>query len=413
MACSSVAAPRTFPPMLDLDFVRPRFPALSDNWALFDNAGGTVPLGTVVDSVATYMRECMVQVGASYAQSARAGKAVADGHRAAEKLLGAGHGEVVLGSSSTVLAKWIARGLRETWSEGDEIVVTDLDHETNVGPWRALEETGIVVREWRVREDDLDLHLEDLEPLLGPRTRLVAFTHCSNILGRHTDAARICRMVRSAGALTCVDGVAHAPHRRPDVGAIGCDLYLTSFYKVCGPHVGALFGRHEVLERARSQNHFFVPEDAVPYKFEPGNVNHELVASLPAIPEYLEALDIHHGGAGELAGAWSLVEQHECALVDPLLHFLEEHPRIRILGPVSSEQRAPTVSFVVEGRRSSEIPPLLDERGVAVRFGHFYAYRLIRRLGLLDRDGVVRVSMAHYNSPEEVERLIDGLEAVC
>lgn len=397
--------------MLDLDHVRAQFPTLSGDWALFDNAGGTVPLGSVVDGVATYMRECMVQVGASYAHSSRASEAIQAGHRAAEELMGAGIGEVVLGPSSTVLAKLIATGLRATWSEGDEIVVTDLDHEANVGAWRALEETGIVVREWRVREDDLALHLEDLEPLLGPKTRLVAFTHCSNLVGRHHDAAAICARIREAGALSCVDGVAHAPHRRMDLGALGCDLYLASLYKICGPHVGALFGRHEVLERARSQNHFFVPEDAVPYKLEPGNVTHELVAALPAIPAYLKGLDRYHGGAGTLDGAFERIEVHEQALAAPLLDFLEGHPKVQLLGPGAGPDRAPTVSFVVEGRASSELPPLLDAKRIAIRFGHFYAYRLCDRLGLLERDGVVRVSMAHYNSADEVGRLVEALDA--
>lgn len=397
--------------MLDLSHVRSRFPALSDEWALFDNAGGTVPLGSVVDRVATYMRECMVQVGASYAQSARAGEAIQAGHRAAEELMGADEGEVVLGPSSTVLAKLIANGLRATWEEGDEIIVTDLDHEANVGAWRRLEETGIVVREWRFREDDMGLHLEDLEPLLGPRTRLVAFTHCSNLVGRHHDARAICERIREAGALSCVDGVAHAPHRRMDMKALGCDLYLASLYKICGPHVGALFGRREVLERARSQNHFFVPEDAVPYKHEPGNVTHELVAALPAIPEYLKELDRLHGGTGTIDGAFARIEEHEAALAAPLIQFLEQHPSVHLLGPGAGPDRAPTISFLVDGRASSELPPLLDEQRVAIRFGHFYAYRLVDRLGLLDRDGVVRVSMAHYNGPAEVERLIAGLDA--
>ena len=397
--------------MLDLSHVRSCFPALSDEWALFDNAGGTVPLGTVVDRVSTYMRECMVQVGASYAQSARAQAAVQAGHRAAEELMNADEGEVVLGPSSTVLAGLIANGLRATWEEGDEIVVTDVDHEANVGAWRRLEETGIVVREWRFREDDMALHLEDLEPLLGPRTRLVAFTHCSNLVGRHHDARAICDRIREAGALSCVDGVAHAPHRRVDAKALGCDLYLASLYKICGPHVGALYGRREVLERARSQNHFFVPEDAVPYKLEPGNVTHELVAALPAIPEYLRELDRAHGGEGTLDGAFARIEEHEAALAAPLLEFLESDAAVTLLGPGMGPDRAPTISFLVDGRASSELPPLLDAERIAIRYGHFYAYRLVERLGLMERDGVVRVSMAHYNAPDEVARLIAALDA--
>ena len=400
--------------MLDLEFVRARFPALTTDWALLDNAGGSVPLGSVADSVGDYMRQCMVQLGASYDLSVEASTRVAAGHRAAEELLGADEGEVVLGPSSTMLARTIARGLRPLWNEGDAVVVTDLDHETNIGAWRELEATGIEVREWPFDPGTQRLELLGLEPLLDDRTRLVAFSHCSNIFGTIHDVETIAARVRAAGALSCVDGVAFAPHRRVDVKALGVDLYLASLYKVYGPHVGALYGRADLLLQARSQNHFFVPEDAVPYKFEPGNVNHELVASLPAIPAYLKDLDRHHGGEGTLAGAFERIADHEAALSELLLAFLADHPRTRIVGSPDADpaERAPTISFTVEGLPSSAIPPLVDEDRVAVRYGHFYAHRLIDRLGLMERDGVVRASLLHYNSVEEVARLVDGLDRV-
>jgi len=176
-------ASRNLPSMLDLEFVRAQFPGLQTDWTLFDNAGGSVPLGRVIDRVQDYMRTCMVQLGASYALSVEAGNRVAAGREAAEQLFGAGRGEVVIGSSSTVLTRMAAFALRPLWQPGDEVIVTDLDHEANIGAWRNLEAAGLVVREWQCDADTHALRLEDLEPLLNKRTRLVAFSHCANLVG--------------------------------------------------------------------------------------------------------------------------------------------------------------------------------------------------------------------------------------
>jgi cysteine desulfurase family protein (TIGR01976 family) len=396
--------------MLDLDHVRSQFPALETPWVLMDNAGGSVPCRQVVDRLHGFLTRHPVQLGASYALSMDASAAVAEGRAAAAALLGATPEEIIFGASSTALVNQLAAALRPGWEEGDEVIVTNVDHETNVGAWRRLEATGIVIREWQVRPGTCELHPDDLAGLLSERTRLVAFTHCSNIVGSITDVRACAALARAAGALTCVDAVAYAPHRRVNVRSLGVDFYFASLYKVYGPHVGIMFGRREVLLETGSINHFFVGEDELPRKFEPGGVNYELVASLPGITEYLGTLS----GAGTLDDAFEQVAAHEEALVAPLLQFLAAHPDATIVGDPSpsSERRVPTVSFTVEGRAASEIPPLLDERGIAVRFGHFYAYRLIRDLGLMERGGVVRVSLVHYNTPDEVARLVEGLAEV-
>lgn len=217
--------------------------------------------------------------------------------------------------------------------------------------------------------------------------------------------------IRAAGALSCVDGVAYAPHRKVDVKALGVDVYFASLYKVYGPHVCAMYVRREVMDAAHRTNHFFVPEDSGAYKLEPGGVNYELVASLVGIQEYLEGLAVHHGGPATIEAAYTRMAEHEELLVTPLLAFLADHPKVSVVGEPSADRtkRVPTVSFTVEGRKSSEIPPLMDERSLAVRFGHFYAHRLIDDMGLLERDGVVRVSLVHYSAPEEVARLVEAL----
>ena len=405
--------------MLDVSYVRSHFPALESPWALFDNAGGTVLPQQVIDRVTDYMRRYQVQLGASYALSREADERVEEGHRAAEILMGADPGEVVVGPSTTANVNLLAGALRPLLREGDEVVVTNLDHEANIGAWRRLEASGVVLKEWRLNPQTVDLHLDDLEPLLGPRTRLVCFTHCSNVVGNLVDVAAITRRIQEMGAWVCVDGVGFAPHRRVDVKALGVDFYVLSLYKMFGPHQGLLYGRRELLEQLGNPNHFFIASDDVPYKFEPGGVNHELTASLPAILDYFEDLDRHHDPEeceqpGRLDRVFRRIAEWEAELSRPLLEFLGGRSGVRVLGcpHADVELRAPIMTFVVEGRKASEIPPRLDERHVAIRWGHFYAKRAIRDLGLEAGDGAVRVSLAHYNSPQEIERLIEGLDQV-
>ncbi len=407
---------------LDVDFVRRCFPALEahSGWALLDNAGGSVAARPVIDAVADYMSTLQMQLGATYQASVLAAERVAQGHKSAAELLGAATGEVVIGSSTTVNLRHLAESLRPLWQVGDEVIVTNLDHESNIGPWRALAESGIVVREWKMRPETAELVGEDLEDLLGPRTRLVAFTHCSNLAGRIHPVAELVEKIHRVGALACVDGVAFAPHRRVDVKALGVDFYCVSLYKTFGPHQGLLYGRRELLEQARGCNHHFIAADDVPYKYEPGGVAHELAAAVPGIRDYLLALDQHHFGDSDLSvprrldRAFELISEHEERLVQPLLSFLDECPAAHLVGPLTAEhqQRVPTVSFWLEGRRSSDIPPLLDRHQLAVRWGHFYAQRAVRDLGMAERDGVVRVSLAHYNTLAEVDRLIEVLDQV-
>lgn len=404
---------------LDVSFARSFFPALESEWAFFDNAGGSVTPRPVIDRVTDYLSRHGVQLGATYASSAEAAAKVAAGKAAAAALLGAAPEEIIVGSSTTMNTFVVSRALAPLLRQGDEIVVTNLDHESNVGSWRRLAEAGAVLREWKLRPETLALELEDLRGLLNERTRLVCFTQTSNIAGRIHDAAAACRMIRDAGAWSLVDGVAYAPHRRVDLAAIGADFYLVSLYKIFGPHQAVLWGRPERLLELRGVNHFFFDEDQVPYKLQPGSVNHELTASLPGILDYLHAIDAHHHGAGAdtptaIARAFALFEAHEHTIAAPLVDFLRAHPRVHLLGPATNDpaERVVTFSFVVEGRDASEIPPLLDRQKLAIRYGHFYSYRAIEALGLLEKNGVVRISLAHYNTAEEVARLLAVLDRV-
>ncbi len=420
--------------MLDLDYVRGQFPTLSahPDWSFMDNAGGSLPLRGVIDGVADCLARWPVQLGASYEVSAEATRRFAEAHATMEAWIGAAPGSVVLGPSTTRNLHMLAAALRPLWREGDEVIVTNLDHEANIGPWRRLAATGIVVREWRVHPESARLELDDLDALLSERTRLVALTHCSNIVGEIVDIAEVARRVHQAGpsgdgvsedgvmagAKVCVDGVAYAPHRCLDVTVWDVDFYAFSLYKTYGPHLALLYGKPELLRAARNQNHFFYEEDQVPGKFEPGNVSHELVAALPAIPHYFEQLASRHGLAGA-GGADTLIRKHEAQLASRLLDFLTSRSNVRVLGPTTADPdvRVPTLAFLLEdaagrARKSSDIPPLLDREHIAIRWGDFYARRLMQDLGLLEQDGVVRVSLVHYNTLDEVDRLVEVLERV-
>ena len=243
-------------PPLDVGFARSHFPALDQGWALFDNAGGSVAPRTVIDRATDYLRRYMVQLGASYRASAEALELVERGKRAAAELLGAEAGEIVIGPSSTMNVLVLAGALGSTLKAGDEVVVTNLDHEANSGAWRRLAERGVVVKQWNFDPESYALLPSDLEPLLSSRTRLVCFTHCSNLIGTIHDVAGIARLAHAAGARVVVDGVAFAPHRRVDVKALGVDCYLVSLYKVFGPHLAALYCRRELLSEMPNQNHF-------------------------------------------------------------------------------------------------------------------------------------------------------------
>jgi cysteine desulfurase family protein (TIGR01976 family) len=405
---------------LDLDFVRSHFPPLAGDWAFFENAGGTLVPRAVIERVSAYMTETQVQPGAPYAASALAAERIAESHRLMAEMINAEPDEVAIGPSTTANVYVLAQALRPWFEPGDELIVTNLDHEANNGAWRRLEEFGVTVREWRVDGDSADLEIEALEVLLSERTRLVCFTHCSNITGSINDVARIVARVHEAGALACVDAVAYAPHRRLDVKALDVDFYLCSLYKIYGPHLALLYGKREHLRRARGQNHFFFAEDDIPQKLMPGGYNHELTAALSGITEYLDALHHHHFESPRnalherLGEVYGLIAAHEERLARGFLEFLDSKPQVRLVGrrEADRERRVPTFSMVVEGRDSGELPPLLAAHKVAIDNGDFYAARLIRDLGLKEQGGVVRASMVHYNSEADLERLIRHLDQV-
>ncbi|HXU31861.1 MAG TPA: aminotransferase class V-fold PLP-dependent enzyme, partial [Thermoanaerobaculia bacterium] len=322
----SLATSATAVPALDLDFARSSFSSLAGDWVFLDNAGGSQTLTAVADRVRDYLLASNVQLGATYEPSRRAAALVAAGVAAAADLLGVTSGEVILGGSSTQLLQNLARSIGEDLQPGDEVVVTDCDHESNVTPWLRLAEKGAVVRWWRTDLSALALVPEQLDPLLSPRTRWVCFPHVSNLFGTIHPVAEMVARIHAAGARAIVDGVAFAPHRQVEAAAWGADAYVASVYKIFGPHIGALYVRREWLEGLANVNHDYIERSQIPYKLQPGQANYELAASLPAIIEYLDEIGRRAGGEGESpdlrAAAFAAIAEHEAMLAERLLAFL-------------------------------------------------------------------------------------------
>ena len=404
-----------------LEAIRARFPALSTRTALLENAGGSQVPEEVADAIRGYMLNSYVQLGAGYDISTLSTETVALAHEFVNELFGGTTtGHAILGSSSTQLLTMLAECWRPLIRPGDEIVLAENAHEANVGPWLRLEEQGAVIRWWRVDRELMDCTLAGLDAVLSERTRLVAFPHVSNLLGAIAPLEPILARVHAVGARAVVDGVAYAPHRAMDVAAWNVDWYVYSTYKVYGPHMAALYGRHDAVDELTGPNHFFIPADEVPYKLEPGGVSHEGCAGLLGLRPYLGFLagQPEHAATtrATVERAFERVERAETALQARLIERLAPIPGVRLVGPADADPatRVATVSFVHERRSSREIAVAANERGFGIRYGHFYAHRLCSRLAELGvlhgaEDGVVRVSMVHYNTADEIDGLADLL----
>ena len=408
---------------LNLDHIRAEFPALAGGFVFLDNAGGSQVLARVADRVRDYLLTTSVQLGASYGHSQLAGERVLQARRAMAELINAPDDEeVVIGPATTAMMLRLTLALRSQIAPGDEIIVTNTDHEANVGCWTRLADAGAVIKVWPINRDSLRLELEDLQALLSPRTKWVAMTLASNVLGTVNPVQDVVRLAHGAGARVCVDAVAYAPHRLVDVQALGVDVLVLSLYKVFGPHQAVLWGRRELLASLTNLNHYFIGMDEVPYKLQPGSVNYELSYGCLGINDYLCAVgtrlgkDLGNSGTPRqlMQAAFDAFAEHEDALAERLLAWLRGVKGVRIIGlpTAAGGHRVPTISFVVEGRRSEDIVTRMDAHGIGIRFGDFYARRLIEALDLGPYGGVVRVSIAHYNTMAEIERLVARLSEI-
>jgi len=406
--------------MLDIDFVRTHFPAFSDasldGWAFFENAGGSYTCHQVIDRLTNYYVKNKVQPYAPYPASQAAGQQMDESYEQLAAYLNVPADDVHFGPSTSQNTYVLAQAFRSLWNEGDEIIVTNQDHEANSGVWRKLEATGIVIKEWNIDPDSGELDTDELWGLITERTRLLAFPHCSNIVAHINPVSEICALARSAGVLTVVDGVSYAGHGFADIDALGCDVYLFSLYKTYGPHLGLMVVREPLRSTLLNQSHFFNDQEGRK-RLIPAGPDHAQVAAAAGIASYFDALVQHHHAAvmpdsmQRQAFVHTLLREHEQTLLQPLLDYLDGLNSVRVLGPTDAAVRAPTVAVDVGGD-VERIVKGLSAHKIMCSGGHFYAHRLVEALGLDPNTGVLRLSFVHYTNAEDVEQLITALDKV-
>ena len=380
---------------LDVAAARGRFSALDRDLAFFDGPGGTQVPDEVISAIANYLRESNANVSGPYETSRRTERLVADARLAAASFLGGSPEEVVFGANMTTLNFALSRAAAREWSEGDEVVVTRLDHDANVSPWLELaHDLGLVVRFADIH-DDTTLDLDDLAAQLSERTRVVAFPWASNAVGTLVDVARVAELAHEAGALAWVDAVHYAPHGPIDVAAAGADVLICSPYKFFGPHLGLAYARAELLERWRPYKVRPAADEPLGHRYETGTLPHELLAGFVAAVDYVGSL------------GWESIVAHERELGERFLDGLPE--RCRLHGLPTMEGRVPTFALIIDGIAPDEAARRLGERGLAVWHGNYYALEVMKRLGLEDSGGAVRAGIVHYNTAGEVERLLAEL----
>ncbi|KAJ3213863.1 hypothetical protein HDU67_002364 [Dinochytrium kinnereticum] len=426
---------------LNVEWARSRFPAIANNdpkssFTYMDNAGGSAVLDTVINKIGEYLSLTNVQLtnlvteslhqGASYRISQESTTLVKLGNEAGRMFINAEHlDEIVMGSSTTQLIENLARAMEPGLKRYHEIIISNTDHEANVGPMvRMAKRRGLKLKVWQVNKKTLELDIADLKKLLTKNTRLVAMTHCSNILGTVNDISAI---ANAESTIISVDGVAYAPHKSIDVQVLNVDFYVFSWYKVFGPHISMLYTRRSAAARLSSLAHFFIHATERPYTFQPGGQNYELSASLPYILAYVaEAgrgfpLTLSMEGTesqrvtnllgslsyNDIAAGYEKFSAHEEKLSSILLEYLASRKDVyRVIGrPQPGPDRVPTIAFLVKGMKSEDVVLKVDKHNIAHRL-------IVGSLGLDERDGVVRVSLAHYNTEEEVRRLTGLLDDI-
>jgi cysteine desulfurase family protein (TIGR01976 family) len=408
----------------DVAALRQRFPALSleqDGRAIafFDGPGGTQVPQTVIDAVGRYYRESNANTDGAFLTSRRSDAIIAEAHQAMADMLGAGDAsEIKFGPNMTTLTFHISRSIAATMAPGDEIVITGLDHHGNVDPWLgAARDRGLTVRVWEPRLDDCTLDLADLDTLLGPRTKLVAVGWASNAVGTINPVAEIVRRAHAAGAWTYVDAVHAAPHLSIDVRAVDTDFLACSTYKFFGPHMGVLYGKAAVLDSLPTYK--LIPAHD---RFETGTQNFEGMAGVVEALEYLAGIGTSYGGAAaaasrreRLQAAMTAIRAYEMDLYRRLVDGLEAIPGAQLYGITDRARfadRTPTAALTLDGHAPRAISEALGREGIATWDGDFYATGLIERLGLTASGGVVRIGLTHYNTADEVDRVVGALAGI-
>lgn len=415
--------------LLPSDKLRAEFPSLSMKHKghpaiFFDNPGGTQVPDVVIQAISRYYRESNANSGGAFFTSARTDETIWEARHAMAALLNAPDPAcIVFGQNMTSLTFHVSHAIARTIQPGDEIVVTNLDHDANVTPWTGLEEVGAVVRVVDINVEDGTLDMDSLRAALSARTRLVAVNYASNAIGTIVDVEKVIQLAHAVGALVYVDAVQYAPHGPIDVQALDCDFLACSAYKFFGPHVGVLYGKAEHLTRLSPYKVRPSP-DVLPWRWETGTLNHAALAGVTAAVDYLESIGTRFGKDWQeeyaakgfqgrhlsLKTAMRVIKEYEKALCLHLLRGLASFGDVSVYGITERERldsRVPTAAFTWPRLSPRETAQRLGEKGICCWSGNYYALRLMERLGLEPTGGAVRVGLTHYNTLHEIETLLN------
>ncbi|MGB6675539.1 MAG: cysteine desulfurase-like protein [Terriglobales bacterium] len=409
---------------LDLDWVRAQFPSLAQTVdgqpaTFLDGPGGTQVPQLVIEAISDYLKRDNANTCGAYATSRHTDAMIAGARLAMADFLGCDPDEIVFGPNMTSLTFAVSRSIGRELGPGDEIVLTHLDHDANISPWRALEERGVTIRMAEIHEDDCTLDMDDSARKITDRTKLVAVGYASNAVGTINDVAKIIRLAHERGAMAYIDAVHYAPHGPIDVRALDCDFLVCSTYKFFGPHMGVLYGKREHLSRLEPYK-VRANTNAIPNRWEWGTLNHECIAGITACVEYLSDLGRHSNPSAStrraaLLAAYEAIQTHERGLMESLIRGLLAIPGLKLYGisdPKRFDQRCPTIAVRIEGHSPLELATQLGERGFFTWDGNYYALNLTERLDVEKDGGFLRIGLAHYNTATELERLLVALREI-
>ena len=403
---------------LDLQFVRSQFPAFSEpsleGWAFFENAGGSYPCIQSINRLTDFYMKNKVQVNYPYPASTLAGELMEASYQRMADYLNVGESEIHFGPSTTQNIYVLANAMRPMWEDGDEIIVSCQDHEANAGAWRKLADRGIKIVEWHVNSETGLLSLDELDGLFSDRSKIVAFPHCSNVIGHINPVKEISQRAHKHGALSVVDGVGYAPHGFPDLKDLEADIYLFSLYKTFGPHLGLMYVNKELIGKMENQSHFF-KEGISRSMLTPAGPDHAQIAAASGILDYFDAVYKHHFDAKAAPAQRNnalnmLFREHEKELLERLLDFLRSRGDVQIIGPDSPEERAPIVSIIPKNNDVGKVYATLTKHKLMLGMGNFYAVRPLMDMNIPRQPGVLRISFLHYTSLTEIDQLIEGLK---
>lgn len=407
---------------LDIEFVRNQFPAFSEKSlfkkAFFENAGGSFMCRQVIDRFDRYFRQRKVQPYGFYEASKLAGEEMDSSRKRMAEYLNVNTDEVLFGPSTSQNTYVLAHAFLDKMSNQDEIIISDQEHEANAGAWHRMADRGIKVKIWTIDPDTGSLDIKDLKNLITEKTKFIAATHCSNVVGEINPIKEISEIARLNGSLLIVDGVSYCPHGLPDVNDLGADIYFFSAYKTYGPHQGVMVIREKAKLALTNQSHFFNADYSDKFMV-PAGPDHAQVAACNGILDYFDLIDQHHfsstdkknfHGTNKPRRVANLFRNHEIDLLKPLLEFLNNNKKIKLIGPGDNVLRAPTVAFVPKNKMPEEVANELANYNIMAGAGDFYAVRPLMALGIDPKDGVVRLSFVHYNTKNEINSLINALE---